>query len=144
MSWGETLFLKKVIDGKRTLRASDNCLVNYIDVKGSSLRENVEIGTFTPKTSGQVKLSGIIACRNSVYPLYINVYLEDLQVASLIPRTTDSLALTGVTFAVEKNKTYTIKTVALYEAGGVVLCDNLSICADIVDGSLFDYNIVGV
>lgn len=55
MSWGETLFLKKVIDGRKRFAASDATIGIAYD--------GTNYYTFTPKIDGIIKISATISKR---------------------------------------------------------------------------------
>lgn len=53
MSWGETLFLKKIIQGQKKLGASDAV---YSVISSSSKSGDVSFGHFVPNVDGNIRL----------------------------------------------------------------------------------------
>ena len=146
MSWGETIFLKKVIDGKKAFRASDNIMVNYIDEKTPLSEQGITLGTFTAKTSGQIKIKALIEAPTSSSQPYTQIIVYDgttiLAIFNPPSSSYGNPTEMNQIINVEKNKTYTIKTYyATIYSPGATNCYSLDICADIIDGSLFNYTI---
>lgn len=135
MSWGETIFLKRVIDGKKSFRASENPLVVFNSLTTVFPQETL-IGEFKPKTKGQVNLvvvvpeyagyDGIIEIKKN------NVVMNLFYILSSTEKNVLKFALDA-----KKGDTYQFKVIEPIKA------DMIYIGADIVDGSLFDYTIGG-
>ena len=135
MSWGETLFLKKVIDGKKAFKVSDNVLID-IGSKGYNNVYNKTILTFSPKISGQIRLNYTIKNSSSNGTSKFYVYENGTQI-SLTEKSNNEETSYTKPITITKGKTYTF--VISYDYA--TLTFKLQLGADIVDGSTFDYTI---
>ena len=138
MSWGEVLFLKKVIDGKRSFAGSDTPIVVYLSSPSfGSLYNKITFGSFIPKSDGVIRLKAY-GYRITTAPYWQQVRLYDgdtvVGAVSGFGTNVDGADWKYVDISIEKGKEYTIK------ADGVYL-KHIQICASIVDGSMFQYNV---
>ena len=140
MSWGETIFLKKIIEGTKGFVSSNNPIVILNSQSNKAWGNNEIAGSFTPKKNGQCKLN--INSPNNIAPTWgFNVFLNGNVVASC-RGTKEGTYNISVTFNVSKGNSYVIR--AVYgTVGSVFYTNEVSICADIIDTSLFDYTIGG-
>ena len=135
MSWGETIFLKKLIDGKKAFRASKNPLVIFSDTNTIHVNGDT-IGTFKAKTKGQINLLVVVPAFTG-YVGRINIKKNGIEtnyidIKNLTEETVIELSLNS-----EKEDIYQ------FEVGSTFRANKIYIGADIVDGSLFDYTIGG-
>jgi hypothetical protein len=122
MSWTETLFLKKIIDGKRTLAASDSVMT--ILPKGESALESQK---FTLKKSGSVRLIGILTTKlDSSYSFYILKNGTNIGSLSFVSGSIESLPTDII---VDKDD-------IVYVTANNSVVKGLKICASVVDASM--------
>ena len=109
MSWTETLFLKKIIDGQRTWGASD-VLIKLLRTSANYSSET-SLGSFTPKVGGSVRVSAFAFAENYVGDTaYLRVYRGD----TLVARTSVKITNKGTTpmsvdIPITAGDTYTVK-----------------------------------
>jgi hypothetical protein len=136
MSWGETLFLKKIIDGKKLFRASDSILIDCgsLEIR----RENYyTILTFIPKVDGQVRLNFSLKSSSSKGTGYLTVYEDGKEIEEISQVATVEKREYSIPISVSRRKTYVFEAYHSYSSMDV----ELSLHGDIVDGSTFDYTI---
>ena len=135
MSWGETIFLKKVIDGKKSFRASKNPLVIFSDTRTRHINGNT-IGTFKAKTKGQINLVVVVPSYNG-FNGRINIRKNGIETNHLNILNIPEESVIELSLNAEKGDIYQFEVGTTFEANMIY------IGADIVDGSLFDYTIGG-
>ena len=140
MSWGETLFLKKIIEGKRTLAASDNVL--KVLFSGDKFVEDTDtfVGTFIPKKDGSVRVLVAVSYNNDYTAssfVTINIKEKGVVVASKgVAISTDSnYQYFSIDVAITTNSSY---DVYIKRTNGGVSLKEAKICASIVDTSLVE------
>ena len=131
MSWAETLFLKKIIDGKKTFSPSDNKIILYN--QDGRYSEGI-IGTFKPKTNGFVRFKATLQKVYSNSPAILRLIDEDSNIVAELKLESVTLDTIYEDIKVTKNKTY-----RLYFPDANGYAYDVCICASIIDGSLFDY-----
>ncbi len=131
--------LDAIIKGQKTFVASDNTMIVLSAQSEKTWSDGATIGTFTPKTSGSVRLMAEIGNGYSERDAGIMVQKNGITV-------TDFYADSGVMrvmsadFQAEADATYTL-IIAVTGTGYTAKTNYIRICADIVDGSLFEYTI---
>lgn len=136
MSWGETLFLKKIIEGKKSLVASDNPFYTLLASSVSTKEKTYQsVASFIAKVSGSVRIvvNARAATSGSTIGVDIGVYEEE---TLLVDDSVFGNDATNVTMdiKIDKGKLYSIK----FKSRGsyTVYVNSVHINANIVDGSL--------
>lgn len=152
MSWGEIKKainstigtagfqpLDAIIKGQKTFVASDNTMIVLSAQSDKTWNDGTIIGTFTPKTSGSVRLMAEIGNDINDRDAGIIVQRDGVTLTSFYA---DSgvMRVMSADFQVDENAQYTF-IIAVSGTGYQARTNYIRICADIVDGSLFAYSI---
>lgn len=136
MSWTETLFLKKIIDGQRTWGASD-AIIKILKVY-TELHKEV-VGEFTPKVNGSVRIAAEISTSHTGYlgNAYLGVYTkDDILIGSTSAKCVADRPVTmSVDIPITANTTYIVKT-TLDKAYNSF--NNIRLCGSLIDASLME------
>lgn len=120
MSWAETLFLKKVIDGQRTLAPSNSVYAVLRSSTMSITEDKKVVGEFVPNKNGAVRLLfNFHQDSKAVYGAYIYIYENDNETyTSFIQYRNEDEVIGNFDFyydmPVEEGVKYTIKTASSY------------------------------
>ena len=135
MSWAETLFLKKIIDGRKRFIPTDTILVLYTSETSGVFTSGTILGTFTPKASGIVKFIANVAEYSSSSPVGMVIIDPDGNiVASLLSDGISGSQDLSVMFEIQARKVYTISV-----SRGPGWVRMARICGDIIDDAMYDY-----
>lgn len=131
MSWSETLFLKKIIDGQKSLVVSDNLYKKFdVNVSSESSVESKNLQLFKVKNDGSFKISVEVWTSSRSASVYI--YKNGSVVDTI---SCDSINSTDIYFSspiiANKNDVFGFGI-----SGYIADLTDLSIYADIVDNSL--------
>lgn len=134
MSWGETLFLKKIIDGRKNLVASDN---EYL-----LLETEGDVGTYPSGTAtemqkkvkmtnaGSVRIKVSLRRSNTSDRTYLNIYVNGNKVTEL------RSDLTGDYIETTADVTFSAGDIISFSVTSRYF-QNLRFCANITDSSLY-------
>lgn len=139
MSWAETLFLKKIIDGKKSFKVSNNALIDLGTKSYTYSEYNHLLLTFTPKISGQIRLNYTMQNTSTHGISYFYVYEDELKIVESSIESLREEHTFEEPISVKKGKKYTFLISNKYS----ILIFGFRLCADIVDGSTFDFSIGG-
>ena len=140
MSWGETLFLSKIIKGQKTFVASDNTLVSLSSENNKAWGRGEIVAKFVPKTNGSVRLISDMCTTNDIYSGEIEIIKDGVKIAGLFTEDAEYKVLT-TDFQVEKGAEYLIRCIGESVGDVVVYTSYIRLGADIIDGSLFEYEL---
>lgn len=140
MSWSETMFLRKIIKGQKTFVASNNTMIVLSAQTNKTWNDGTIIGTFTPKTSGSVRLMAEIGNGTSNRAAGIMVQRDGVTVTSFYADS-GAMRVMSADFQVDENTKYTL-IIDVSGTGYTAITNYIRICADIIDGSLFEYSII--
>jgi hypothetical protein len=137
MSWTETLFLKKIIDGQRTWGASDT-IIKILKVYTSSPKGEV-VGEFTPKVNGSVRIAAEISTTHASYlgEAYLGVYTkDDIPIGSTSAKCVADRPVTmSVDIPITANTTYIVKATLFVSYNSF---NNIRLCGSLIDASLME------
>lgn len=134
MSWGETLFLKKTIDGKKSLVASNNLYANL-------LSDVINVSSGEEKTTNLIKMKWSGSCK-----IHIQSYKSADKVATIgISKNGEKIATNNISQGYDVNEyNITFKMgdiIGIYTKGVSTRfwIDIVDIYADIIDHSAFNF-----
>lgn len=156
MSWGQTLFLAKILKSQRKYSASDSVLV----VLTSSTEELKGNGTktlscnFTPKVDGSVRIEVDLQPFSSAgqsptrYGGYFRILKDGVTIADsgyvyeyygVGEYVYVNNGIRHIDIPITKNSNYTFQLYSNQQYGGIT-ASNIKICGQVVDLSMLDYN----
>lgn len=126
MSWGETLFLKKVIDGSKRFVASENTVIV----------DNIETKWFKTKLSGVITLKIEARHEDRGYSHTAEIKWVDSDGTTITKEQSisSSWEIYYITFPIKKGHNYEVTTRL---SGASLEVNYIAICADIVDNNYF-------
>lgn len=141
MAWNEILLavnsdpttpLDEIIKGQRTLGASDSPIVIYYS-SSSGVAISGKRGTFSPKTNGTIRIKAIAKYSGVSYGK-VAILNKSNEEINHIPFEANVFEEKYVDIPIVKDETYTIQVSSL-------IVKHISVCATIVDSTLFDYEV---
>lgn len=131
MSWGETLFLKKIIQGQRQLAANDTVISVLFNtsapVSGQEFNKS-----FIPKTEGTIRIKANGYSVSQSNAAYVFIYENGTEIAKLVLYSSEEKRNVYIDIPIKKNSVYT------FGQNSSARVYSLSVGAQIVDGSLFN------
>lgn len=134
MSWGETLFLKKIIDGKKSLVAGNNLYANLLSAV-------INVSSGEEKTTNLIKMKWSGSCK-----IQVQSYKTADKVATVgIAKNGATVTTTNISQGSDVNEfniTFNIGDIIGIYTRGVSTgfrIDIVDIYADIIDHSAFDF-----
>lgn len=156
MSWGETLFLKKIITSQRKYAASDSVLTVLTSSRVSIENEGTEnlSSYFVPKTDGSVRIevdlqpfspTGLKKDRGGYFRIlkdgaviadsgFVYQFYDDINQQTVYRNN----GIRYFDIPIVKNSKYTFQLYSPQNYGGIS-ASNIKICGQVVDLSMLDY-----
>ena len=157
MSWGQTLFLAKILKSQRKYSASDSVLAvltsstvelrgdgtknisaNFIPKVDGSVRIEVELQPYSGAGQEPIKIGGyfrILKNGNVIADSgFVNVYYDEDNYKFIYQNN----GVRRIDIPIEKKSIYTFQLYSAQSLGGIT-ASNIKICGQVVDLSMLDY-----
>lgn len=131
--------LDKIIEGQRTLAASDSVIKVLLSTSQNISSSQLTVGSFTPQVDGSVRISGKFTLKSlgsASSTLVLRVYLGTSQVAlTSVNLTNTQSEYTAIRdLSVTKGNTYVVKV----SSDSGMTANSVNVCANVIDTSLVE------